>query len=48
MAACEECWSSAFTIARLTGRPQAEVYRELIAASPKSHGDELARLQTDT
>lgn len=37
MSACEECWNSAYTIARLTGRHQVEVYRELIAASPKSH-----------
>lgn len=44
MAACEECWTSAYTIARLTGQHQAEVYRELIAASPKSHSEELARL----
>ena len=44
MSACEHCWSSAYTIARMTGRSQVEVYRELIAASPRSHGDELARL----
>jgi hypothetical protein len=44
MPACEECWTSAYTIARLTGRHQAEVYRELMAASPKSHYEELSRL----
>lgn len=34
MAVCEECWIEAFAIAYRTGRPQAEVYHELIDASP--------------
>lgn len=31
MAACETCWETAYRIARMTGRHQADVYRELIA-----------------
>lgn len=30
MAACEKCWSDAFSRSRLTGRSQAECYRELL------------------
>lgn len=30
MAACEECWAKAYTIAVRTGQHQADIYRELI------------------
>lgn len=30
MTACEKCWTDAYPIARTTGRPQAEVYHELV------------------
>ena len=42
MAACDECWDRAFTVARRTGRSQVEVYRELVAENPEHDpGDEL-------
>lgn len=44
MAVCTECWQSAQKIAGLTDRDADEVYRELVMASPRSHGDEVARL----
>lgn len=47
MASCEDCWTRAYTIARMTGRHQAEVYRELIAASPKSHDQSEAEPDTE-
>lgn len=37
MSACEQCWVDAYTIARMSGRHQAEVYRELIAI--RTHED---------
>lgn len=40
MSVCDECWNRAFFIALTTGRHQAEVYRELIAANPEHSGDE--------
>jgi hypothetical protein len=41
MTACETCWNTAYRIARMTGRHQAEVYQELIKANPSdgNHGD---------
>lgn len=33
MASCEKCWSGSFMLAAVSGRPQAEVYRELIERS---------------
>lgn len=41
MAACETCWETAFKISRMQGRPQVEVYHELLAANPTdlSHAD---------
>lgn len=42
MAACETCWATAYRIARMTGRPQAEVYRELIARTDPSDGSHQA------
>lgn len=29
---CEKCWDDAYTLSRVTGRPQAEHYRELLKA----------------
>jgi len=30
MTACEQCWNDAYVIARMSGRTQPEVYRELL------------------
>lgn len=38
MAACEECWTDAFVIARATGRHQVEVYQEFIKT--RTHDEE--------
>ncbi len=32
MSACEQCWMDAYAIARMQGRHQADVYRELLEA----------------
>lgn len=37
MSACEKCWDEAFFRARLTGRLQADVYRELLAENEQAH-----------
>lgn len=37
MSACEECWGEAFFHSRLTGRLQADVYRELLAENEQAH-----------
>lgn len=42
MTACEACWNRAFTIARTTGRHQAEVYRELLASSERCNSTEYS------
>lgn len=35
MAACEKCWGKAFTRSRVTGKSQAECYREILAETEK-------------
>ena len=30
MSACEKCWSDAYLMSRITGRPQAECYSMLL------------------
>lgn len=30
VSACEQCWADAYLIARMSGRHQAKVYRELL------------------
>lgn len=30
MAACEKCWNDAYVQSLMNGRPQAEIYRELL------------------
>lgn len=47
MAACETCWSTAYRIARMTGRHQAEVYRELIKASPSDGSHDVSAVQSE-
>lgn len=43
MTACEQCWTDAYLIARMTGRHQAEVYQDLVAM--RTHkGDEGAEV----
>ena len=37
MSACEKCWGEAFFRSRLTGRLQADVYRELLAENEQAH-----------
>ena len=37
MTACEECWDEAVFRSRLTGRLQADVYRELLAENEQAH-----------
>lgn len=37
MSACEECWASAYTAARMLGGFQAERYHEELAKHPE-HG----------
>lgn len=50
MSACETCWNTAYRISRMTGRPQAEVYQELIKANPSdgSHAELAQREQATT
>lgn len=38
MATCEACWDDAYFRSRLTGRPQAEIYRELLAENDGKPG----------
>jgi hypothetical protein len=42
MTACEICWNTAFQIAQMTGRHQAEVYRELITKTDPTDGTHTA------
>lgn len=37
VSACEKCWGEAFFRSRLTGRLQADVYRELLAENEQAH-----------
>ena len=37
MSTCEKCWDEAFFRSRLTGRLQADVYRELLAENEQAH-----------
>lgn len=37
MSACEKCWDEAFFRSCLTGRLQADVYRELLAENEQAH-----------
>lgn len=36
MSCCEKCWSDAYIRSRLTGRPQADCYRDLLEERKES------------
>lgn len=40
---CDSCWNAAYITARLTGKHQAEVYKELVSEShcPKEEGADV-------
>ena len=37
MSACEKCWNEAFGISQREGRPQTEVYREVLVRNEGVH-----------